>query len=81
MSGKASIQSTISAIMNSGITGATLSTIEVWGKEDFVTEEGEYTLSVGDTQVDKGKYMVLWKMEEGKWKFHRDIFNSDLPAE
>ena len=21
----------------------------------------------------------VWKMEDGKWKLHRDIFNSDLP--
>jgi ketosteroid isomerase-like protein len=28
----------------------------------------------------KGKYIVLWKKENGKWKLHRDISNSDLPA-
>ena len=31
-------------------------------------------------EIDKGKYIVLWKMEDGKWKLHRDIFNSDNAA-
>lgn len=30
-------------------------------------------------QLDKGKYIVLWKKEEGKWKLFRDCYNSDLP--
>jgi ketosteroid isomerase-like protein len=30
-------------------------------------------------QLDKGKYLVLWKKENGKWKLHRDISNIDLP--
>jgi ketosteroid isomerase-like protein len=31
-------------------------------------------------QIDKGKYIVLWKKEDGKWKLFRDCYNSDLPA-
>lgn len=67
--------------MNSGITSANLKTIEVWGMENLITEEGESTLFVGDAQVYKGKYIVLWKKVDGEWKLFRDIFNSDLPAE
>jgi len=43
-------------------------------------EEGEYTFMGEDgEQLDKGKYIVLWKMEDGKWKLFRDCYNSDLP--
>lgn len=28
---------------------------------------------------DRGKYVVVWKREDGRWKRHRDIFNSDAP--
>ena len=81
-SGRKNIQSVMSAIMNSGITGVDLRTIEVWGTENLVTEEGELSLFVGDTEADQGKYIVLWKKEDGKWKLFRDIFNSNLsPAE
>ncbi len=75
------IQSTFSGIIKSGISNANLRTIEVWGTEDLITEEGEYSLFVGETEVDQGKYLVLWKKEDGKWKFFRDIFNSNLPAQ
>jgi ketosteroid isomerase-like protein len=81
ISGRENIQSTFSGIIRSGISAADLRTIEVWGTEAFVTEEGEYSLFVGETEVDKGKYLVLWKKVDGKWKFFRDIFNSNLPTE
>ena len=81
ISGRKNIQSTISGIMKSGVSSVNLITIAVWGTENLVTEEGELSLFVADNQVDQGKYMVLWKKEEGKWKLFRDIFNSNLPAQ
>ena len=62
--------------------GATveLNTVEVWGDENYLTEQGTFVIkSKEGTQMDIGKYLVLWKKEEGKWKLHRDISNSDLP--
>jgi ketosteroid isomerase-like protein len=59
----------------------TLNTTDLWGYDDLLTEVGTYTLTSKDgKEVDKGKYIDLWKMEDGKWKLHRDIFNSDLPC-
>jgi len=80
-SGKESIQSIISGVMNSGVSSVDLRTIDVWGTEDLVVEEGELSLFVGDKEVDQGKYIVAWKNEEGKWKLFRDIFNSNLTPE
>ncbi len=31
----------------------------------------------GDQLIDRGKYIVVWKHEDERWKRHRDIFNSD----
>jgi len=62
--------------------GATveLNTVEVWGDENYLTEEGTFVIkSKEGAQMDIGKYLVLWKKEDGKWKLHRDISNSDLP--
>lgn len=81
ISGKENIQSVLSGIMNSGVSGVDLRTIEVWGTQDLITEEGELSLFVGDDEVDQGKYLILWKKEDGKWHFFRDIFNSDLAPE
>jgi ketosteroid isomerase-like protein len=58
-----------------------LTTLEIWGDENFISEEGLFEIKLKDGKVaDKGKYIVLWKKEEGKWKIHRDISNTDLPA-
>ena len=75
------IQSILSGIMNSGVSRVELKTIDVWGTEGLITEEGELSLFAGDAEVDQGKYLVLWKKEDGKWKLFRDIFNSNLPVE
>jgi ketosteroid isomerase-like protein len=62
------------------VGGLNITTLDVWGTADFVAEEG--TLSILDKagkEIDKGKYIALWKMEDGKWKIFRDCFNSDQP--
>ena len=81
ITGRESVVSTFSGIMKSGISRIDLKTLEVWGNDGLITEEGEYSLYAGDTQADHGKYLVLWKNVEGKWKLHRDIFNTDVSAE
>jgi len=63
-----------------GIRGGKLTTDEVIGGPEFVAETGKYEItdSSGKT-MDKGKYLALWKQENGKWKMYRDMWNSDLP--
>lgn len=56
-----------------------LTTEEVLGGPDAVVETGTYELQgEANLVLDKGKFIVVWKMEDGKWKMHRDIFNSSL---
>jgi ketosteroid isomerase-like protein len=81
VTGKAGIQSAFAGMLSMGIGGASLTTIEVWGNESLLSEEGTYSLTdKAGKELDKGKYIVLWKMEDGKWKLFRDCFNSDLPC-
>lgn len=52
----------------------------VYGNEDYVIDEGTYYMSFGaDSIVDKGKYMNVWKQEDGKWKMFRNMWNSSVP--
>ncbi|MBL4905453.1 MAG: hypothetical protein JKZ00_05490 [Flavobacteriaceae bacterium] len=81
VTGRKNIQSNLSATMKSGVTSINLKTIDVWGGENLITEEGEASLFVGETEVYNGKYIVLWKKVDGEWKLFRDIFNSNSPAE
>ena len=67
--------------IRSGIKELKLSVQDVAGNDDMLTETGTYEL-VGDKNksLDKGKYVVVWKNENGSWKIFRDIFNTNLPA-
>ncbi|MGC1203596.1 MAG: nuclear transport factor 2 family protein [Flavobacteriaceae bacterium] len=52
-----------------------------YGNEYYMIDEGTYYMSFGtDSIVDKGKYLNVWKKEDGKWKMFTNMWNSDLPA-
>jgi ketosteroid isomerase-like protein len=79
--GRKNIQGAVAGMMNSGVAQLNLTTSDVWGTEALLAEEGSFTLAAKDgKELDKGKYIVLWKQEDGKWKLFRDCFSSDLPA-
>jgi uncharacterized protein (TIGR02246 family) len=80
ISGKDNLTSFWGAFINSGVGSISLNTLEVWGDENYVTEEGVYDIKLKDgNQIDKGKYLVVWKHEDGKWKIYRDLSNTDMP--
>lgn len=78
--GRDNIKHFISQAMNKGIRDFDLHTIKIWGDSSILAEEGTYKFydSLGK-QLDKGKYIVLWKIEAGNWKMYRDIWTSDEP--
>lgn len=64
-----------------GLKDFNLNVVDIWGNEEMVIEEGTYTMNDDKGKsVDKGKYLAVWKKENGKWKIFRDIFNSDNPV-
>ena len=63
-----------------GIRNVKLTTDEVMGGPDVVTETGQYEiLDAAGKSLDKGKFIVAWKQEDGKWKMYRDIWTTDAP--
>ena len=79
--GRPAIETYWKAAIDGGIKGVTLKTTEVFALGETVAETGAYTLSGKDREpVDEGKYVVVWKRVDGKWKLHRDCWNSDKPA-
>lgn len=81
VTGRAAIQGVWQSVMDMGIKGAKLETVELEGVGDTAVEVGVYTLSGEGGQVmDRGKFIVIWKEEGGQWKLHRDIWNSSMPA-
>ncbi len=81
MTGTAAITGFFSAGYKWGTRNVALKTNEVFGTKDCVVETGTYELFMeNNVSGDKGKYIVMWKEENGKWKMYRDVWNSDLPA-
>ena len=78
--GRSNIQSTMSDYIKMGFAHIDGKTTDVWGNESLITEEGMYTLTAKDGKVmDHGKYIDVWKMEDGVWKVFRDCSSSDVP--
>jgi len=77
--GRSQIQTHYSIVMKAGANKLGLQTTGLWGDEYLLAEEGEFTfMSSDDKLLDKGKYIVLWKKEDGMWKLFRDCYNSDM---
>jgi ketosteroid isomerase-like protein len=56
-----------------------LPTGNIYGNNVLVVEEGLYNFPDGKGgSFDKGKFIALWKQEEGKWKLYREIWNTDI---
>ena len=61
-----------------GGISAKLEVVEVVAHGDHANEVGRFILTDSDGKtLDQGKYMVLWRQEQGDWKMVRDIWNSD----
>ena len=60
-------------------TSAVLRSIEVMPAGDGVVEIGQATLAIQPEGQDASelvvKYVVYWRQEDGKWKWHVDIWN------
>jgi ketosteroid isomerase-like protein len=60
------------------IRNVLLSTNELYDQGDYATEVGSFELrDVANKVLNRGKYVVVWKRTDGKWKMYRDCFNSD----
>jgi ketosteroid isomerase-like protein len=65
--------------INMGISKIELRTVEVELHSDTAIELGNYLLmDEKSQQMDKGKYIVVWKLADGHWKLHKDIWNTNL---
>ncbi|MFL6449669.1 MAG: YybH family protein [Bryobacteraceae bacterium] len=68
-------------VQSANATSAVLKSVEVMPAGDSVVEIGRATLTVEPqgqpaAHVDV-KYVVYWKQETGRWKWHIDIWNQN----
>lgn len=84
LEGREAIQAFWQGGMDMGIKECKLETVIVEAQGDAAYEIGTYTLTIeppgGPVITDKGKYLVVWKRQDGSWKLHADSFHTSLPA-
>ncbi len=79
--GSTAIEAFWGSLFNAGFDGVVLETLEVHGNGTLVSEIGLFTLYLNGQYFDNGKYIVVWKKVNGNWFLHRDIWNSNNPAQ
>ena len=79
--GSAGIEAFWQGAMEMGIKRVKLDSQDVEELTDTAIELGHYTLfGPNDQLLDQGKYLVVWKEQQGQWKLYQDIWNSSMPA-
>jgi uncharacterized protein (TIGR02246 family) len=77
LEGKSKIQGFWDGVLRAGMTDASLETIDVDLLGGYTAvETGKFTMKASGAVADRGKYLVVWRNEEGTWKLHRDVWNS-----
>lgn len=68
--------------LRQGVKDLQLETTDLVTGGDLISETGNYEMfGAGKKSLDKGKYLVVWKKEDGVWKIYRDMFSSNLKGD
>jgi ketosteroid isomerase-like protein len=79
--GLAAIHALTEEYVKLGIAEFTETTTTFDGNEDLIVDQGDYTVVYGkDRTVEKGKYLNVWKKEQGVWKIATNIWNANAAA-
>lgn len=80
ITGRDALAAVNSEWVNYGIKEFTEETTSFFGNEEYLIDEGTYYLRYGeDNIIDRGKYINIWKKENGEWKICSNIWNTSLP--
>lgn len=76
--GRENITKTFGSYIRDSITGSSFKTTQLWGNDQLLVEEGVGTWShANGTVVGSGRYLLVWKKDDGKWKILRDTWFPD----
>ncbi len=76
-SGRPAIAVAWQKAIDGGVKDVSLHTAAVESAGDLASETGTVRLVAKDGTITQGRYVVVWKREGGRWKLHRDIWNSE----
>ena len=75
-SGRSAIATFWQTVMDTEVEDLTLDTTEVESAGHLACELGKVRVVGKNGQVIEGRYLVVWKRQNGQWKLYRDIWNS-----
>ena len=81
INGQAAIEAFWQGCIDMGIYAMQRTPREVDCLGETVNEVGEYRfLDRHNRVLDIGKYVVIWKWQQGQWQIQHDIWTSNLPS-
>ena len=73
--GRENIIKVFGGMIRDSITVSSFETINLWGNDQLLVEEGKGSWSHSNGQVvGRGKYLLIWQKHDGKWKILRDTW-------
>jgi len=76
--GRKNITKVFGSMIRDSITGSSFKTTKLWGNEHLLVEDGTGIWShANGTVVGQGRYLLVWKKDDGKWKILRDTWFPD----
>ena len=63
------------SMLRAGSADISFQTIDLTGSNDFLIETGYIVTKINEDNIDKSKYLVIWKKQNGEWKLYRDMVN------
>ncbi len=65
--------------LKAGITAFREETTAFYGTAEYVVDEGIYVLTYGGGITERGKYINVWKQDNGRWRIQANIWNANAP--
>jgi ketosteroid isomerase-like protein len=79
--GPAALHTLTVEYLKTGIKSFSEQTTDLYGNGELLIDQGEYVVTYGpENTVERGKYLNVWKQEDGEWKIHANMWNASPPA-
>lgn len=76
--GRENIIKAFGGMIRDSITGSSFKTTHLWGNNQLLVEDGTGTwFRANGKEVGSGRYLLVWKKDDGEWKILRDTWFPD----
>ena len=79
--GREAISKITAEYIASGISEFKEESTDFYGNDDVLVDQGNYLVVYGKGKTKEvGKYLNVWRKEDGVWKIYANIWNTNAPA-